>query len=342
MSIFVSIAGAVPVSGQGTSGAVRGVAKSEDGSSPIPFALVRLLPADSQSAAARQGITNAQGRFQFDSVPVGAYRLRLLRIGYRPVLSPVIDVRAGETIEHELRASMTALPLPTVVVYGDGACLSRERAASDAYLSSLWDEVREGIEIRRAFDLRYRYKRELAQSSETLVPNRQTMRRQRADTVASEPDSVLVREARVRARREAEGFGKGNSLTLPDERELFDDAFLRTHCLEPAVLDTAGATGVRFRQTAEVRGGGGFGLRGTIWVDSANRFMRRLELEYLNGDKPLGNVTVDYRDVAVAGTALRLPVAGSVSLRPVQAPRGTTVMGTFSFNYWGFEEIRPQ
>ena len=77
-------------------------------------------------------------------------------------------------------------------------------------------------------------------------------------------------------------------------------------------------------------------------MDSATRFMRRLELEYLNGDKPLGNVTVEYRDVAVAGTALRLPVAGSVSLRPLQAPRGTTVMGTFSFNYWGFEEIRPK
>ena len=112
---------------------------------------------------------------------------------------------------------MIAIPLPTVVVYGDGACLSRERAASDAHLSSLWDEVREGVELRRAFDLRYRYKRELAQSSETLVPNRQTMRRQRADTVASEPDSVVVREACPRAAR-AEGFGKGNSLTLPDER----------------------------------------------------------------------------------------------------------------------------
>ncbi len=122
MSICVSIGGATPVGGQGVLGAVRGVAKSEDGSVPIPFALVRLLPADSPSAAGR-----------------------------RPVLSPAIDVRAGGTIEHELRGSMIAIPLPTVVVYGDGACLGRERAASDPYLSSLWDEVREGIEIRRAF-----------------------------------------------------------------------------------------------------------------------------------------------------------------------------------------------
>jgi hypothetical protein len=70
--------------------------------------------------------------------------------------------------------------------------------------------------------------------------------------------------------------------------------------------------------------------------------MRRLELEYLDGDKPFSNLTVEYANVAVAGTMLRLPTTGSVSLRPLQAPRGTTVTGAISFLYWGFEEVRPK
>jgi len=74
-----------PASGQDTFGRVQGVARSEADGSPIPFALVRLRLTDSTVRAGRQVITNAQGRFQFDSVLPGSYRLQLLRIGYRPV-----------------------------------------------------------------------------------------------------------------------------------------------------------------------------------------------------------------------------------------------------------------
>jgi hypothetical protein len=217
--------------------------------------------------------------------------------------------------------------------------LSGERAASDPFLSALWEDVRRGVEIRRAFDQRYRYKRELSQTSDLLVPSRQTARRQKADTVVNEPDSVLVREERLRARRAAEGFGKGNTLMLPDERELLDDAFLQTHCLVPQVLSDGGATGVRFRQTA--RSAGGFGLQGTIWVDAASRLMQRLQLEHLNGDKPFSTVTVQYTDVVVAGTALRLPTTGSFSSQLLDAPRGTTAIGTLLFKYWDVEDVVP-
>ena len=335
--ILVPLASAI---GQGNTGAVNGVAKSTEDGAPISFALVRLLPVDSASGGGQQGITSAQGRFQFSSVKPGAYRLQLLRIGFRPVTSPTLEVRPGETTEHELRGSMVGLPLPTVMVYADGTCLSGERVAHDPYLSALWEDVRQGVEIRRSFDQRYRYKRELAQTSETLVPSRPAMRRQRADTTTNEPDSALVREERVRAQRAKEGFGKGNSFTLPDERELLDDSFLGTHCIVPNVLGENGSTGVQFRQGS--RGEGGFGLQGTIWVDATTRLMQRLELEHLDRDKPISQVTVRYADIAIAGTPLRLPTSGSFSAQLANAPRGTTAIGTLAFNYWGFEDVRPR
>jgi hypothetical protein len=254
-------------------------------------------------------------------------------------LSPVIDVRPGATSEQELRASMIGIPLPAVIVYGDGTCLTGERVAADPYLATLWDEVRKGVEIRRAFDRRYRYQRVLGQTSETLIPSRPTVRQQRADTLVNEPDSADVREERTRARRASEGFGRGNRLMLPDESELIADAFLRTHCIVPAILDSNGASGIRFRETTRGRG---FGVQGTIWVDTATRLMRRLQLEHLNGDTPFSTVTVEYVDVGIAGTTLRLPSTGSFSLRVLDAPRGTTATGTISYGYSSFEELRPK
>jgi carboxypeptidase family protein len=331
---------AAAASAQTPSGAVSGTARSETDSTPIPFALVRLLPSDSTGAPARQGITNAQGRFQFASIPPGTYRVQLLRIGYRPVVSRPLDVRDGATTDIDLRASMVGLPLPAVMVYGDDACVTGDRVASDPYLSTVWEDVRKGVEIRRAFDERYRYRRELTQFSETSVPSRPVARRERRDTVLSEPDSVAPRDERLRARRKSEGFGKGNTLMLPDERELLDDTFLTTHCLVPTLLAADGATGIQFRQTSKARRG--FGLQGTIWFDSTTRLIRRLALEYLNGDERISEVGVEYADIPVSGTHLRLAAAGSFALRPVDAPRGTTVAGKLAFTYWGFEDIRPR
>ena len=339
-SVSLALAPTLSVHAQAAAGAVRGVAKTQQDSTPIPFALVRLVLVDSENAGGRQSITNEQGQFQFTSVPVGRYRLQLLRIGYRPVVSPVIEVSANETSAQELRGSMIGLPLPTVVVYGDGACLTGDRVANDPYLTTLWDDAQMGVQIRRAFDERYRYKRELFQTNEIAVPSRPVEKRQRADTLASEPDSVHVRYERLRAKRAAEGYGKGNHLILPDERELLDDTFLHTHCILPGVLEAGGSTGIRFRQASPRRDG--FGLQGTIWVDSETRLMRRLELEYLNGDKPFSHVSVEYADVAVAGRTLRLPTMGVFSLQLPEAPRGTTGTGHLTFRYWGFEEVRAR
>ena len=58
---------------QAPTGVVRGVAKLSEDSASIPFALVRLMPADT-SFRPHEAITNAQGRFQFVAVPVGRGR----------------------------------------------------------------------------------------------------------------------------------------------------------------------------------------------------------------------------------------------------------------------------
>src|SRR3954469_8524647 len=84
-------------------GAVEGTARADSGDAPIAFALVRLLGPD--SAVAAQGITNADGRFRFARVAAGNWRVQLLRIGFRPVLSDAVQIAAGQTAQLSIHAA---------------------------------------------------------------------------------------------------------------------------------------------------------------------------------------------------------------------------------------------
>src|SRR5215510_860132 len=327
--------GIAPVlAGQGATGTLEGTATTEQDNSPIQFALVRLVPINPQIGVGQQGITNAGGQFRFLAVPAGEYRLELLRIGYRPVRSPALRVQAGETLTYGLRGSMVGLPLPTVMVYAPGACLQGAQLNADALLMNLWEEISNGVATRRAFDQRFSYTYSLRQTSRTFRSPWPVVFSERTDTVANEPDSVLVRDEQRRALQQADGYGNGSRFIPPDERELIEDAFLQEHCIVPAIKEANGMTGLPFRQTKKRRDV--FGLQGTIWVDANTRLMRRLELEYLNGDTRISEITIDYADFPVENGAVRLPSSGQFSLRPPRASRGT---GTLKYSYWGFREL---
>src|SRR6185436_2702674 len=78
---------------------LEGHARAEEGGAPVQFALVRLVRADASplpSDSPPQGMTNADGRYRFDGVAPGRYRVELLRIGLQPVLSDPVHVAAGE------------------------------------------------------------------------------------------------------------------------------------------------------------------------------------------------------------------------------------------------------
>ena len=332
----VLASGAAESAAQPVGGTIEGIARADDGGAAIPFALVRLSPADSPSVAAvvalRQRIADAEGRFRFADVAAGAYRVQLLRIGYRPVLSPVLRLGLGETLRHELRGATQAVALPPVSVQGDGRCHRGSQRADDLRVAALWEEARKGVETRRAFALQYRFTHALRQDIVTRVPGRAERRRVRGDTTVSEPDSALARSQRSGASRREVGYGTGNQILVPSDLESFDESFLRDHCLEAAGEDGERGVGLRFRLAASPRGRHGF--RGTIWLDPATYLMRRLDGEFLDGDAPFGRVANEYGDVPVCGHVLRLPVGGSSALRPLRAPRGTTVEATLAFAYW--------
>ena len=139
---------------------VEGQARAEEGGAPVQFALVRLVRADSSplpSDSPPQGITNADGRYRFDGVAPGRYRVQLLRIGFRPVLSDPVQVAAGETVQLELRvASQPVVVLPPITVTAD-VCVPAKQLKEHPQLQTLWQQARDGASVRTELMARFRY-----------------------------------------------------------------------------------------------------------------------------------------------------------------------------------------
>jgi hypothetical protein len=152
---------------------------------------------------------------------------------------------------------------------------------------------------------------------------------------------VDVREQRRRAQRESELHGSGNLLAVPDERQIFDAEFLREHCLESAIIEAEGVLGLRFRPANPRRQG--LRIRGTIWMDAHSYLMRRIDVEWLDATRRVGDATIDYADITVGGSRLRFPSHGRAALYRFSGPVGLfarSATGTLTYAYRDFEQVR--
>jgi hypothetical protein len=324
--------------------AIEGVARATESGAPIAFALVRLVSADSTAGtrgAPPQGITSADGRFRFGGISAGSYRVQLLRIGFRPVLSDAVHLAAGETVQLPLDVASQPLQLPTVTVRAEG-CVTGAALASHPQLLTVWMQARDGASIREGLMARYRFRSSVHEVGLEHRSGGLTPAGTRTDTVVSDPKYALSSAARRRAQRNSRGYAgfPNDGWALPNELDVLHDDFLRVHCLDPAIQRGDGEIGVRFRPLRTRRGIRDVG--GTIWLDSASYLARRLELEYMEDDKSRGTVRVDYGDVDVAGGTLRMPVAGVYDMWPSRKNPAKHTEGTLTFTYWGFEEVRAR
>ncbi|HZF66927.1 MAG TPA: carboxypeptidase-like regulatory domain-containing protein [Gemmatirosa sp.] len=338
---------APPPASSSAPGAVQGLAvRAEDGTA-VPFALVRLVRADGPTsgtpsgapsgtpAVVQQVVTSASGRFHLAEVPTGAYRLQLARIGHQPVLSPVLRVEAGQTLRHDLRAETRVLQLAAITVRPEAGCLTIARLGDDERLATLWQEARKSIETRLAFERQYRFTRVTRQDG--AVRFRIGARGvHTVDTTRSEPDSVEVRRLRRIAERRARGFkAASGGLQLPNEKDLLDEEYMREQCLDyvDASSDTTAArlgdvVGLRFRPVrprSDV-----IDLDGTLWLDARTFLTRRLDVRWIRGDAPFARATMQYDDVPVIGSTLRLPVGATAVLQPSALTARAIVRGASS------------
>jgi hypothetical protein len=330
-----------PVGAQSVNGSIAGLARGADDGAPIAFAIVRLMPAASDSILSVV-LTAPDGHFSIGNLPRGEYRLQLERIGYGKTVSPIVRVGAGQTVRYDLRSAATPIRLSAVKVL-PGRCLGITELGEDSQLAALWGEAQKGIESRRVFDVQYRFTRILSQVvkfDRTAMPD---VTRRRTDSTVNEPDSVLAQRRRALETHRAFGYvttggSAGLLVSLPDETELLDDEFLRDHCLETSPEQVDGVFALHFRPTGARPEG--YGIRGTIWLDE-HFLIRRLEFEYLKGDTARIKSTVGYADIPVAGGTLRLASEGEAAGHAEGLAMVRWVSGTFTMTYRKFELVQP-
>jgi hypothetical protein len=285
-------------------------------------------------------LTDARGEFRFEAVPAGRYRLRLDRIGFVSAPSPSFEVRAGEMVRRAVVAGVIPVMLEGISVSGN-ACYGIDRLDEAPDLAALWREAQKAVETRRRFQQQYSYAYRLRLNGRAQLRFFRDKPIVQDTTVVSHPDSVPVRQARRRGE-----YGNqtrtGVHLRLPDELELLDDDFLRTHCLEGDTDDARGGLVLRFRPV-KTRGGGQLDIRGALRIDPASYVVRELEFEYLNGRKAFARGTLRYAEVRTPDGSMRLPAGGVLSGDPggmvgmvVQGFEGTFTME----GYRGFERVR--
>ena len=325
-------------------GTVEGRARTEAGDAPVPFALVRLLPADSSplpSDNPAQGITNAEGRYRFDGVAPGRYRVQLLQVGFRPVLSDPVHVAAGETVRLDLRVASQPLVLPPVTVTAD-ACVQADKLRQHPQLQTLWQQARDGASVRTELMSRFRYHVLSHEESYELTANGPGAPGTLDQRYFSDPRWAVKNAARNREQRLSRGYygprrGPNDGFHVANELDVLHEDFLKTHCFVPEAARGAGEVGLRFRPLRTRRNF--LDILGTIWLDSATYLARRLELEYVDFDQPRGTVRLDFGDVPVAGATLRMPVAATFTMRPSRQNPARLTEGKVTYTYSGFEEV---
>jgi hypothetical protein len=322
---------------------VEGVARAEDSGAPVPFALVRLVPADSNvspSGTTPQGITSPHGRYRFVGVAAGRYRVQLLRIGFRPELSDPVQVAAGETAELTLRVASQPLELPPVTVRAD-ECVRSSDLARHPRLLALWQQARNGASIREELLGRYRFHRLLREVGYELRADGPTPPVTLDQPIISDPRSALRNQARYRERwLKNGGYGPNDGWYVVHELDVLHEDFLRSHCLDASAQTGDGEIGLRFRPLRVRRDFLDAG--GTIWLDSATYLARRIDLEYVDGEEERGTVRLDFADVEVAGALLRMPSGGAYTMRPSRKNPARRTEGKLTYMYSGFEEVRPR
>jgi hypothetical protein len=93
---------------------LRGVVLAEDSRRPIPDVLLELISTDGEALYSRQ--TDREGRFIFQDLPSGSFRLRAEQLGYQETVSGFVALREGEEVELELEMAIQAILLEPLTV----------------------------------------------------------------------------------------------------------------------------------------------------------------------------------------------------------------------------------
>jgi hypothetical protein len=258
---------------------IRGSVVLPDSVSPLARAIV--VASDARGTDVARALANAKGEFVLRVPAGGRYGTRVLRIGYRPTIGPVVDVGAKDTARIRVVFRGDAVVLSAVNVRDKETC--RVAADTGLMVARVWDEARKAmlssqlssddtplvadwIEYDRMLDSSARIVRSQHVTSATN-PTTHAFHSLPADQLADK--GYVVSD------------NSGTTYYAPDADVLLSDSFASTHCfrLQGSPAD-AHLIGVAFSPARSHRDS--HDIDGVLWLDRNSSELETLEFEYTN------------------------------------------------------------
>jgi len=275
-------AGLLGISARSIAQVVRGSVRSRALSEGIPGTVLVLL--DSANATVARTLADEHGDYALYAPSSGRYRVRALRIGFRPITSEPFGLAGDTTIA--LQMVDVPLDLPTVTTRERTQC--SVRPDSGLALATLWEDAktallaaaitREGIGYRfdlvdhtRIYDFSTRQLLGVGLTETAVYDTR---------SWASVPPERLRRDGYVLESRDSTAF------IAPDIETLLSDYFVSTHCFRIGMpLGRADSLiAVDFDPAAKSKH---VEVRGTLWVERRTHELQSLDFSYVNLELPV-------------------------------------------------------
>ena len=257
---------------------IRGTVVDRVDSIPISGVVVLLLDADGGVTA--RALTNERGEYRLSAAGAGVYRVRTLRIGFRPVTSEPLWLAGGQELTRPLAVAGVPFSLDTVRVQRRSTCRLRTDSALVTY--AIWEQVRTAL---TATDLSTRARNmgaTIVTYDRNLDPKSRRVRSQTSNVqsgittkpwISPSPDSLR----RVGYVREVNSWFV---YTAPDLDALLSTEFLEDHCFRVADASDSSRLGLGFEPTRERSRIPE--IRGVVWLDRKSAELRRMEFQYTN------------------------------------------------------------
>lgn len=256
---------------------IRGAVVSQSDNAPVREVLVSLVDREGRTVA--RTLSDEHGRYRLVANP-GTYRIHTLRIGYRPVLSVEVALRAGDDVQHTIAVASLPLSLEGLVISAKRSCGSM----SDSAVASVWEQARGAltaaalnVERRTLHAIIRRYER-------TTDPvRRRTLREwsQVDSAYVQTPWRSLSIDSLRRVGYVYERERGWITYHAPDLDVMTSDKFVEDHCF---TLVKHGANdslvGVAFEPTLDRSRVAG--IRGEYWLDRRSLELRGLTFGYAN------------------------------------------------------------
>lgn len=247
---------------------------------PVSGVVTVLL--DSASTVVARSLSDESGKFRLKAPTPGDYRIRTLRIGYRPAVTASLNLRAGADVSQRIVMSALPVGLDTVRVADRGAC-RRVATDSSAVVFAAWEQVRAAL---TAAELTTNGRGITATTigyNRTLEPTGSRIRAQTSNIrteYVRQPWRALAPDSLQRVGYVVSGPGDFTTFYAPGLDMLLSPAFVEDHCFRLGRAPDSVRLVVEFEPTPDRRRVAE--IAGIIVLDRGSSELRQIEFRYAN------------------------------------------------------------